>query len=199
MIGARRIERAAVVADARQTGAAPGEFLHLELADDRGACVEESCHDGGVEVRNVAVHHVRAERERYVSERNVILETDGLARERARVRALHGAAADEHAKRIIRVRRPRPRVAIREAHRWAPLLDAELLEGLEESDRVHHAGLDHPRFRRGQLEAQRAPVLGHLVDGGSSQHEFETSYRNAALGTARGCGSMMPWTIVSAV
>src|SRR5262245_45827588 len=97
MIGAMWIKRPAVVAHTREAGPAPGKFLHLELADDGGAGVEEPRHDGGVEIWNVAVHHVRAERERHVSERDVILEADGLACQRARGRALHGAAADEHA------------------------------------------------------------------------------------------------------
>ena len=187
-----RVERPAVVAHAGETRSAPGELLHLELAHDGRARIEEPRDHGGVEVRHVAVHHVRAERERDARERDVVLQRDRLARQRPRVRALHPAGPDERAQRILRLGGAAARVAIGEPERQAPLLHPHLVEGLERGDGVHHACLDHPRLRRGQVEPQRAAVLHHLVDVGSPQH----GSRPPVPVTADGCGSIMPWTIV---
>jgi hypothetical protein len=103
VIAGVRVERSAVVANAGEPGAAPGEFLQLELAYDGRACVEQARDHAGVEVRNVAIHHVRAERERHAGQRDVILQPDGLALERTGGRARHPAPADERAQRVFRL------------------------------------------------------------------------------------------------
>ena len=167
-----RVERATVVPHSGEAGAAPRELLHLELAGDGGARVEQARDHGRVEVRHVAVHHVRAERHRHPGERDVILERDGLAVERAARRARHPAARDERAQRVLDGGGAAARVAVGEAKRRAPLLHPHLVEGLERGDGVHHARLDHARLRRGQVESQGAAVLHHLVDVGSPQHGF---------------------------
>jgi hypothetical protein len=158
-----RVERAPVVAHAGEPGAAPRELLHLELADDGGPGVEQARDHGGVEVRDVAVHHVRAERERHAGQCDVVLERHRLAVQGTRVGALHAALRDEGAQRVLLLRRPAARVAIGEPQRRAPLLHAHLVEGLERGDRVHHAGLDHARLGRGEIEPQGAAVLDHLI------------------------------------
>jgi hypothetical protein len=182
-----RVERAAVVAHAGESRPAPGKLLHLELPHDDRARVEQPRDHGGVEIRHVAVHHVRAERERHTRERDVILQRDRLAGQRSLIRALHPAGPDERAQRILRFGRAAPRVAIGEPERQTSLLHAHLVEGLERGDGVHHACLDHPRLRRGQVEPQRAAVFHHLVDVGSPQHGSRPPVQVTAAVAARSC------------
>src|SRR5207245_6939929 len=119
---------APVVRATAQAWPAPGELLHLELADDRAAGVENPRHDGGVEVRNVAVHEMRAERQGNTGDADVVFEPDGLAPQRAMVRARDAALPDEDVQGVLVLRRPVARITIREPERRAMLLEAQLVE-----------------------------------------------------------------------
>ena len=170
MIPVVGVQGAPVVADTAQARPAPGELLHLELADDRPAGVENARHDGGIEVRNVAVHEMRAERQGHPGDADVVLESDGLAPQWAMVRARDAALPDEDIQGILVLRRPVARITIGEPERRAMLLEAQLVEHLERVDGGHHPRVHDPRLGGREIEAEGLAVRLHLVDVGSPEH-----------------------------
>ena len=148
VVGVVRVERPAEVADAGDARAAEGEVLHVHLADDRRAGVEQPGDDGGVEIGGVAVEEVRAEGHRHAGDGDVVLEADRPAGERAARGALHAAFADEGVERVLGLARAVARIAFEVAERRTVLLDAQLEELLHVLDLLLKPVGEDARFRR---------------------------------------------------
>jgi hypothetical protein len=82
-------------------------YRNHRFADDLGAGIEQPRHDGGVELRHIALEHGRAVGERHAGDRVGILDGDLFAGELAAGRALDAELGGPGAVAVLLALRPR--------------------------------------------------------------------------------------------
>jgi len=164
------VERTAKIADAAQARPASRKILHVHLADDCAAGGQQPGDNTGVKVGGIAVHEMRAQAERHPGHADVVLEADGLARERTLVNARHPALADKDVERVFIFGRTVARVAVGDIEGQMLLLDPQLVKALKAVDVLKHARLHAARLGLAEGEAKRSAVCDHILDSGPWQH-----------------------------
>ena len=148
-------------------GAGESEIVHVELADDDRAGIQQALDHDRVHVGHVVLEQARAVGHRHAREPDVVLEADGPAGKPAGRPPDHPAAADEGVVRVLLGRQAPAGVALRIGARERRL--RQLIEAVEHAPAPRPAGPRSrpPRRRSGACTpARRARGSGPRQAGG---------------------------------
>ena len=128
--------------------AGEGEVVHIEDRADRAPGVQDARDDGRVDVRHVAVQHVRRARHGHAGDAHVVLDADPFAGQLAGRGPAHRTAPDDRIQRIVF--RVRPDAGVPLAVRNLRQIAGRLIEHVQRGEHVRQ----HRRVSFGLFPAQ---------------------------------------------